>query len=385
MLTDFMKTGLAAALAVTVMGTAAEAAKKDCENFPDDPRCEEKGGGGGGGGGGDGGGAGNTDPVVLTWAHSDVGVAHTAGLTGSGSRITVIDDFKSPVMLYGIYGALQDDGQIGTVSLRLHGEWTSLISSLIAPDAETRNIDWGSRKGPNWSNNTFDVVNLSYGLITSVENQALYNNWNNLGQPHKAVLDGVNNDAVLAVQAAGNDWGAAVGDAVEGDVDVFSQQFIRLIKGDVGSGDGTNYVVPIIFAGALQSNPDNFDGEGVPIATASLASYSTIAGSDVDIQNHYLVVGVEAGGTSSDEFANYGTDCGTVDGTCLYGTSFAAPIITGYAAIVGDKFNNPAPSLVAEQLLSTARRDTITGYDPELHGLGEASLANALAPNSLTN
>jgi subtilisin family serine protease len=66
--------------------------------------------------------------------------------------------------------------------------------------------------------------------------------------------------------------------------------------------------------------------------------------------------------------------------TGLYGTSFAAPIISGYAAILGSKFTTATPTQITNQLLNTARKDTVLGYNPQLHGRGEASIKNALAP-----
>ena len=85
-------------------------------------------------------------------------------------------------------------------------------------------------------------------------------------------------------------------------------------------------------------------------------------------QQQYLVVGVD----SSQMVAA--------------GTSFAAPIISGYAAILGDKFTDengvaPGATQVVDRLLSTARTDTIRNYDPYYHGQGEASIANAVAPD----
>lgn len=91
-----------------------------------------------------------------------------------------------------------------------------------------------------------------------------------------------------------------------------------------------------------------------------------------------------AGGLANDEFANYGTDCGTVaTGHCLYGTSFAAPVVAGYAAIVGSKFATKDAAVVASKLLDTARINTIFGYHIAIHGQGEACLSCALAPISL--
>ncbi|WP_245466973.1 MULTISPECIES: S8 family serine peptidase [unclassified Mesorhizobium] len=68
------------------------------------------------------------------------------------------------------------------------------------------------------------------------------------------------------------------------------------------------------------------------------------------------------------------------DKTGLYGTSFAAPIISGYAAIIGSKFTKATPVQITNDLLNTARTDTLANYDPSIYGKGEASLSRALAP-----
>jgi len=69
--------------------------------------------------------------------------------------------------------------------------------------------------------------------------------------------------------------------------------------------------------------------------------------------------------------------------TGLAGTSFAAPIVSGYAAIIGSKFPTWTPTQVTNRLLTTARKDTLVNYNATTYGVGEASLANALAPNSI--
>jgi subtilisin family serine protease len=66
--------------------------------------------------------------------------------------------------------------------------------------------------------------------------------------------------------------------------------------------------------------------------------------------------------------------------TGLAGTSFAAPIVSGYAAIIGSKFRTATPTQITNQLLTTARQDTIANYNAAMHGRGEASLARALSP-----
>jgi subtilisin family serine protease len=113
-----------------------------------------------------------------------------------------------------------------------------------------------------------------------------------------------------------------------------------------------------VFVGALNAN----GSAGQPSA---LAAYSNVAGPNTTVQNQFLVVGVEG------------------DKTGLYGTSFAAPIVSGYAAILGSKFTKATPTQITNQLLSTARTDTVAGYNPAIHGRGEASLSRALAPSAI--
>ncbi len=83
------------------------------------------------------------------------------------------------------------------------------------------------------------------------------------------------------------------------------------------------------------------------------------------MQNQFLAVGVRD------------------DLTGLNGTSFAAPVVSGYAAVLGSKFTTATPVQITNQLLNTARTDTILNYSTAVHGRGEASIARALAPASI--
>jgi subtilisin family serine protease len=75
---------------------------------------------------------------------------------------------------------------------------------------------------------------------------------------------------------------------------------------------------------------------------------------------------------------------GVVESAALArGTSFAAPIIAGYAAILGSKFTTANATAVTNQLFDTARTDTVVGYNPATYGRGEASISRALAPSSI--
>ena len=101
-------------------------------------------------------------------------------------------------------------------------------------------------------------------------------------------------------------------------------------------------------------------------AGGSIASYSNLAGGYSDI---FLVADGRGILKSS---GNYDQ-----------GTSFAAPRVSGYAAIIRQKFPNLSASDTASVLLSTARYDTLA-CNPycgkATYGQGEASLSRALAP-----
>lgn len=325
-----------------------------------------------------------TEPVAadVHWMHIDVGDAHTSSgdtdpaFTGVGSRITVIDDFTSGDVFEG-----RLDGR--TIELQQHGDWTFRQTRMLAFGSDPYTIDFNSDEAfvPDRTGlNVFDVVNLSYSVNARAAFASAFNTWDNFGNPHSSVLRAVNGNLAFAAKAAGNDNGAAVGAAVSGKVDVLAQQFIRIIDDYEVNGRGT---APVIFVGALEWNPDHDGGRDVE----QIASYSSVAGTNLDVQRNFLVVGVEGGRTATDSLANYGSNCGSVDGTCLYGTSFAAPIVAGYAAIVADKYDATAnPSLVARTLLESAQSQNLPGgetYNRAIYGAGEACLSCALGAVSI--
>ncbi|TGT79148.1 peptidase S8 and S53 subtilisin kexin sedolisin, partial [Mesorhizobium sp. M8A.F.Ca.ET.161.01.1.1] len=54
-----------------------------------------------------------------------------------------------------------------------------------------------------------------------------------------------------------------------------------------------------------------------------------------------------------------------------------------YAAIIGSKFTSATATQITNDLLKTARTDTLANYNPSIYGKGEASLSRALAPVSI--
>jgi subtilisin family serine protease len=264
-----------------------------------------------------------------TWMSSEVGDAWAKGYKGKGVTITVVDDFKSNSML---------SGKLGTSSQsQRHGQWTTLEASMIAPLATVATQDFGSGTAVKL-NKGLNVLNLSYGMMATAGYTASQIRWS--AQENSIIRYAQNGTAVVS-KAAGNDGIAVLGKNARGQTDYLN----LALKGTKTA----------IYVGALNSN-------GTTAAPATLASYSNTAGTDAAIQKQFLVVGVEGSKTG------------------LYGTSFAAPVITGYAAVLGSKFTSATPVQITNQLLNTARQDTIKGYQAQLHGRGEASLTRALAP-----
>ena len=263
------------------------------------------------------------------WMSTEVGDAWAKGYKGKGVTITVVDDFKSSSML---------GGNLGTGSQRLrHGQWTAMEASMIAPLAGLVQQDWSSGTAVKL-NTGLNVLNLSYGMIGRAGYTASQIRW---GAQESSIISYAKNGTAVISKAAGNDGIAVLGKNACGLTDYLN----LALKG----------AKTAIYVGALTTN-------GTTAAPATMAWYSNTAGTDPAIQKNFLVVGVEGSKTG------------------LYGTSFAAPVITGYAAVLGSKFASATPVQITNQLLNTARQDTIKGYKLQVHGRGEASLTRALAP-----
>jgi hypothetical protein len=271
-------------------------------------------------------------PQVQAWMSSEVGDAWAAGYKGSGVTVTVVDDFRSNQGLYGNLGQ-------GTQLLR-HGEWTLKEASMIAPSATMRSQDFNSGTTVGLSRG-LNVLNLSYGMYAPAGYTASQIGWS--AQETSIISYAQNGKAVIS-KAAGNDSVAIGSTNASGNVDYLNVA----LKGAQSA----------IYVGALNTN-------GTTSAPATLAYYSNTPGADATVQRQFLVVGVDGAKTG------------------LYGTSFAAPIITGYSAILSSKFTKASSTQITNQLLNTARQDTISNFNADTHGRGEASITRSLAPVSI--
>ena len=264
--------------------------------------------------------------TVQSWMSPEVGDAWRQNYKGSGVTITVVDDFRSNSRFSGNLG-------YGVANMR-HGEWTYNEALMIAPAATMRADDFNTA-GAVALNRGLNVLNLSYGMYIA-PNVAF--RW---GSQEQSIVSYATNGNAVISKAAGNDAVAVNSVNRNGQIDALNYSL-----------SGTKSA---IFVGALSKN-------GTSTSQASMASYSNTAGTDATVQKQFLVVGVEGNKTG------------------LYGTSFAAPIVSGYAAIIGSKFTAANATQITNQLLNTARQDTIASYNASIHGRGEASLTRALAP-----
>lgn len=332
------------------------------------------GGGGKGGGkpgsGGDTGGGGGTAFPYYGWMHADTQTAWGLGFTGAGSTITFIDNFDAYTSTL-VDLDLNMDGYIETMA---HGNAVRAFSQFVSPEATLVRQQYDHTGLPVLTSN-FDVINLSFGLET--ESGLYEEDWIATGGHvleaeliRLAFIDTYTDnseDVPVIVKAAGNGGylgeGGVIGEFVGTEIPfsnwVFG--FTDVLGHDLIGGSN------VIFAGALDANGSIDPSTG--LGTGTLAAYSDHPGDNLVTQAQTLVVGVD----SSQMVAA--------------GTSFAAPIISSYAAILADKFSDentgaqPHAGLVVDRLLETARTDTILNYDPYYHGMGEASLSRAIAPN----
>ena len=257
------------------------------------------------------------------WMSPEVGAAWSQGYLGQGIRINMIDDFGTNC-----------DRALG----RCHGAWTTWQAQSVAPRASV--VTHEAVTGVvGLVASSLNVFNLSYGLYNSLTSFPT----------EMALLGYAQTGSAVIVKSAGNS-SIPVGAAVP------SGEFRGRVDNLAVSLAGQPSA---ILVGALAKN-------GTSANPASMASYSNVAGTSPVVQRNFLVVGVDSNALGG-----------------LAGTSFAAPIVSGYAAIVGSKFTTANATAVANQLLNTARTDTVTGYNAAIYGRGEASLTRALAPASI--
>lgn len=277
-------------------------------------------------------------PPSYVWMSPDVKQAWKSGFEGKGVTVTFVDDYSSNEEFWGDW--------TGKWQYQRHGQFTKEEAALIAPQATFVQKDFNGYRSSVSLRSGLNVINLSYAIYApDTYTYTGIQDWAGDNQETSIINDAIKGKAVVA-KAAGND-SVAIGTAAG-----------QGSQGGAGNIDFLDVALEgaqsAIYVGALNNNGST--------GLQTMASYSNTAGSDPNVQKHFLVVGVDG------------------DQTDLYGTSFAAPVISGYAAILGSKFKGATPTQITNQLLNTAITSTLSGYDPSIYGQGEASLSNALAP-----
>ena len=278
---------------------------------------------------------------TLVQPSADVLAAWNAGWTGKGQNTLTIDSYSS----------------IGTCSTSLachHGVTTMMITDLVAPGASHFGLDWGLTPAKTMAGatlatpTTINTINMSF-LVSEPT-------------PYINYLTGVTNIANLSltgavlVKSAGNNSGE--------DTYSYPAGGGYFVKGLV---DNTNTVTRLLIVGALDKN-------GSVVSPATIASYSNYAGATTAASDRFVV----ANGNSP--YADGGVSMNGWTILSGAGTSYAAPVVAGYAAVLMSKFPNLNAINTTSIILDTARTDTIFNYNSAIHGRGEASLSRALAP-----
>ncbi len=320
-------TGILAAGLIAIAGLAGNAVADDAFQLHAPPPGKGPGNGGRGGGGGND----NSGPTFYNWMHSDVQGTWDGNYLGQNVAITVVDDFSSRSRFFGILE--------GRLKRRRHGEWTSLMASLIAPSADMYADDFNAAGAVTLQFGVFNVLNLSYGALYAPGAFVSYD------AQEASIINFASSNQAFVAKSAGND-GVAIGSAIP--AGTYAGWYDQLAIGLTGAGGA-------IFVDALSGN-------GTAGSSADLAYYSNYPGASTVVQDQFLVVGVDSASTG------------------LAGTSFAAPIVAGYAAIISSKFTTADVSAVADQLLGTARYDYLVSSDKSRFGMGEACLSCALSP-----
>ena len=304
------------------------------------------------------------------WApHPEVIDAWNQGWTGKGTNI-VMEDFLSGTYAY--------HGAITTLLANRYAIGATMYGFNVPTGLGIYNFD-GTAATPSSTIN-IGVVNASYGAnLNSIIGHAAP--WTN------AELNSAATAYTSSATSVVNRYNSNVGN--------FNYVSAVITKAAGNDSITANYE-PLVKALAANATINNrllivgaLNQAGFTSAPATITAYSNKAGTDATIQSRFLV----ASGTTpfmTGDVAVNGIAVGattSVDPNGQYlgnvGTSYAAPRVAGYTAIVMSKFPNLDAVRTSSIMLDTARYDTLScnpNCDPAIYGKGEASLSRALAP-----
>lgn len=287
---------------------------------------------------------------TFTTPSTDVLAAWNNGWTGLGKNILTIDTYANAANC----NSLSFDNLSNC-----HGITTALISGLTTAigatpylldysgTASIRNFD-GTVATPA----SMNVVNLSFtyiGASAQLASNLLANQLNNSYQ-------GFNLSNAVITKSAGNDSEPANNSVL-----------VKTLADDISISPR------LLIVGAV-------DGNGSPSSRVGIAAYSDTAGTYAPVANRFVLANGNAPWTTGGVYMNGWLIPGP---PISVGTSYAAPLVAGYAAIIQQKFPGLNAANTSNIILDTARYDTLTCYpscDTSIYGKGEASLSRALAP-----
>jgi hypothetical protein len=287
---------------------------------------------------------------TFTTPSEDVLAAWNNGWTGFGKNILTVDTYKNAANC----NPFSSDNLSNC-----HGITTALISGpTTAIGATPYLLDWSGTASIRNFNGTvatpvsMNVVNLSYTYL-GADAQFYSNITTSFLESNYQGFDLSN---AVITKAAGNT-------SVTSNNDVFSKTL----------ADNSNTAARLLIVGAV-------DGNGSPSSRVDIAAYSNTAGTYAPVANRFVLANGNAPWATGGVYMNGWAIDGASNNN---GTSYAAPLVAGYAAIIQQKFPGLNAANTSNIILDTARYDTLTCYpscDTSIYGKGEASLSRALAP-----
>ena len=276
----------------------------------------------------------NSGQDTVATSDTSARTAWRSGWTGKNVKVGIPDDFNA------------------SSRIDIHGDWVALVSQSIAPEANYHKIDMiGSETDMTadqalkyFEDNGYHIINGSWGIdrFDPQKSGAEYTDFDaHVGRLVEEFDQNAENaKKALIIYAAGNSGSYCSGKRSER---CSLQQAVidSLRKEGKTAGEST------IFVGSLDDNSN------------SMADYSIVAG---NLKNDFIVAhdDVLASGDAS-------------------GTSFAAPRVTGAAALVRHKFPNLTSPQLKQVLLQTATDLGDPGVD-DVYGYGKLNIEGALSP-----
>ncbi len=296
-----------------------------------------------------------------------VKAAWSSGWTGKGVNILSVDSYAGTGMDFH------------------HGVTTMMITSLVAIGANRYGLDFG------WNSTTLTPTgNVKDGVsgadILSTTHMGVVNASIGFSYSGSGLNPSLSSDVatafdVVAANGAGTTWKNVFSGRTA--VSYLSVSDAVIVK-SAGNDATSSANEPLVHAFATDTGISSrllivgaTTSDGTTLSKTSLASYSNVAGNVSNISDRFLVANGRSPYDTGDlAIDGYGAAAGS-------GTSYAAPRVAGYAALLRQKFPNLNASKSASILLDTARYDTLSCYpncNPSIYGRGGASISRALAP-----